>query len=124
MIQLVPITALYASLCAILIVGLAFNVVGQRRENKVGIGDRDVESLALAIRSHGNAVEYIPIALIADSGAGAQRSSGGAAARIGWRTVSGQGVAWLGFEPFRWRQLWPVLRHLDYLAGHPVCCGH
>lgn len=63
MIQLVPITALYASLCAILIIGLAFNVVGQRRKNKVGFGDQDVEPLALAIRTHGNSIEYIPIAL-------------------------------------------------------------
>ena len=63
MIQLVPITALYTSLCAILIIGLAFNVVRQRRANKVGIGDKDVEPLALAVRSHGNAIEYIPIAL-------------------------------------------------------------
>ena len=64
MIQLVPITALYTSLCAILIIGLAFNVVAQRREKKVGLGDQDMESLALAIRSHGNAIEYIPIALL------------------------------------------------------------
>ena len=64
MIQLVPITALYASLCAILVIALAFNVVGQRRKNKVGFGDQDVEPLALAIRSHGNAIEYIPIALL------------------------------------------------------------
>ena len=64
MIQLVPITALYASLCAILIIGLAFNVVGLRREKKVGLGDQDVEALARAIRSHGNAIEYVPIALL------------------------------------------------------------
>ena len=64
MIHFVPVTALYASVCAILIIGLAFNVVRQRRENKVGLGDQNVEPLTRAIRCHGNAIEYIPIALL------------------------------------------------------------
>jgi uncharacterized membrane protein YecN with MAPEG domain len=64
MIQLVPITSLYASLCAVLIIGLAFNVVAQRRGNKVGLGDKGKEPLTLAIRTHANAIEYVPIGLL------------------------------------------------------------
>jgi len=61
---LLSITALYASLLAILLVGLSFNVIRLRLKLKVGIGDGEQKPLAAAIRIHGNFIEYMPLALI------------------------------------------------------------
>jgi len=58
------ITALYASLSALLIVRLSLSVIKLRRKNRVSVGDGGNEALQLAIRAHSNAVEYIPIALM------------------------------------------------------------
>jgi uncharacterized membrane protein YecN with MAPEG domain len=50
----VPLTGLYAALCALIVLALALR----------GIGDGGDRRLARAIRVHGNAVEYVPLALI------------------------------------------------------------
>ncbi len=58
-----PITALYASLLALLMIILAYQVIQQRIKHKSGLG-HDHESILVAGRTHANASEYIPIALI------------------------------------------------------------
>ncbi len=58
------ITALYASLCALLIVKLSLDVIAVRRQHKIGLGDGGNDNLQAAIRAQGNATEYIPITLI------------------------------------------------------------
>ena len=58
------ITSLYASLSVLLIVKLSLSVIKLRRKNKVSVGDGGIAELQLAIRTHANALEYIPIALI------------------------------------------------------------
>ncbi|MCX4190572.1 MAPEG family protein [Methylophaga sp. OBS3] len=58
------ITALYAGLCALLIVKLSLSVIALRRKHKVPLGDGNVPELQTAIRLQANATEYIPIALI------------------------------------------------------------
>ena len=58
------ITALYASLSALLIVKLSLSVIKLRRKNRISVGDGGNEELQLAIRTHANAVEYIPNALL------------------------------------------------------------
>ena len=58
------ITSLYTSLSALLIVWLSLSVIKLRRKNRISIGDGGIEELQLAIRTHSNAVEYIPIALL------------------------------------------------------------
>lgn len=58
------ITALYASLCALLIVKLSLGVIAVRRQRKIRLGDGGDEELQAAIRAQGNATEYIPITLI------------------------------------------------------------
>ncbi|MFZ2406230.1 MAG: MAPEG family protein [Methylobacter sp.] len=58
------VTAIYASLAALLIVRLALSVIKLRRKNRVSVGDGGVEALQLAIRAHVNAVEYIPVTLM------------------------------------------------------------
>lgn len=58
------ITALYASLCALWIVKLSLNVIRLRRQHRVMLGDGGHADLQAAIRTQGNATEYIPIILI------------------------------------------------------------
>jgi len=59
-----PVTGLYAALLALLLVTLAFRIVVLRWRTKTGIGDGGDRGLARAIRVHGNAIEYVPIALV------------------------------------------------------------
>jgi len=58
------ITSIYAALSSFLIVLLSLNVVRLRRSGKVSLGDGDMPALQVAIRTQGNAIEYIPISLI------------------------------------------------------------
>jgi len=58
------ITSIYASLSALLIVKLTLSVIKLRGKNRISVGDGGIEELQLAIRTHSNAVEYIPIALL------------------------------------------------------------
>lgn len=58
------ITALYASLSALLIVKLSVDVIKLRRKHKVRLGDGGVDELQTAIRAQANAIEYIPITLL------------------------------------------------------------
>ena len=60
----VPLTALYASLLALLVVMLSLVVIRLRRSLRVGVGDGGNRDLARAIRVQGNAIEYIPTFLI------------------------------------------------------------
>lgn len=59
-----PVSAIYAALLALLIVALASRIPLLRRRHRVGIGSGGNEQLALAVRVHGNAVEYIPVFLV------------------------------------------------------------
>jgi uncharacterized protein len=58
------ITALYAALCAFLVLALAVRIMVMRFRMRTGIGDGGDSRLARAIRIHGNAIEYVPIALV------------------------------------------------------------
>ncbi|MEL6662866.1 MAG: MAPEG family protein [Pseudomonadota bacterium] len=54
---------LYIGLNLLLLIYLALRVVGQRRKTRTSIGDGGHRGLALAIRVHGNAAEYVPAAI-------------------------------------------------------------
>ncbi len=58
------VTALYASLLALVFLTLSFNVIRLRLKLKVGVGDGGERTLTKAIRIHGNFAEYVPLALI------------------------------------------------------------
>lgn len=58
------ITALYASLLALVFLVLSFNIIRLRFKLKVGVGDGGERTLTKAIRVHGNFSEYVPFALI------------------------------------------------------------
>ncbi|MGF1455302.1 MAG: MAPEG family protein [Alphaproteobacteria bacterium] len=68
----VPITTLYAGLNALLLIALAFWVVRMRQATQTVLGTTPSHTdnpglddrLERACRAHGNAVEYIPVALI------------------------------------------------------------
>jgi uncharacterized membrane protein YecN with MAPEG domain len=60
----VPITALYTSILALLIVALAINVTRHRAKLKVAIGDGGNPLMLRMIRLHANAIEYTPLALL------------------------------------------------------------
>jgi uncharacterized protein len=59
-----PITALYAGLLGLLMLILAFRVVAVRRATSIGLGDGGNALLLSRIRIHGNAAEYVPLALL------------------------------------------------------------
>jgi len=60
----VPVTALYASLLAILYLVLSYRVAQRRRRFQVGLGTGQNVELERAIRIHGNFAEYVPFALL------------------------------------------------------------
>lgn len=59
-----PITALYGGILALILTALAINVTVHRWRIRVPIGPGTDPLMARVIRVHGNAVEYIPVALI------------------------------------------------------------
>lgn len=59
-----PVTAVYASLLAILYVVLSYRVALRRTRFKVGLGTGQNTELERAIRIHGNFAEYVPFALL------------------------------------------------------------
>ena len=59
------ITGLYVALGLLLVVILAVRVVLRRRSAHIGIGDGGDSELRKRIRAHGNAIEYLPIGLLA-----------------------------------------------------------
>ncbi|MGB7619095.1 MAG: MAPEG family protein, partial [Pseudolabrys sp.] len=58
-----PITAAYAAVLAILIVVLGINVTMHRVKLQAPLGDGGNAQMLRIIRLHGNAAEYIPLAV-------------------------------------------------------------
>lgn len=58
------VSALYVVFGALLIIKFSLDVVRLRRQYRISIGDGGVSDLQLAIRIHGNAVEYVPLAML------------------------------------------------------------
>lgn len=58
------VSALYVVLGALLLIKLSYDVVRLRMLYRVAYGDGGFYELQTAIRVHGNAVEYIPIAVV------------------------------------------------------------
>ncbi|WP_181960684.1 MAPEG family protein, partial [Klebsiella pneumoniae] len=53
------VSALYAVLGALLLIKFSYDVVRLRTQYRVGYGDGGFSELQVAIRVHGNAVEYV-----------------------------------------------------------------
>jgi len=58
------VASVYIAINMLILVWLAFRVVSRRRSGKISIGDGGSDDLAVAIRVHGNASEYIPATLV------------------------------------------------------------
>ena len=58
------ITALYAGILGVMSIVLAFGAGSLRGKTGISIGDGGNTQLLLAMRRHGNFVEYVPMALI------------------------------------------------------------
>lgn len=62
--MLLPITSLYGSLLVIIILFLSFKVGATRGKLGISLGDGGNPQMLEAIRRHGNAIEYVPMAVI------------------------------------------------------------
>lgn len=62
--MLLPVSSLYAGLATLLVIALAARIPPMRRRYRVGIHSGQNETLARAIRVHGNAVENVPLGLL------------------------------------------------------------
>ena len=60
----IPITAMTAAICALLLLLTAIDTVRQRLRAKVAFGDAGDARLISASRSHGNLAEHAPIVLV------------------------------------------------------------
>jgi uncharacterized membrane protein YecN with MAPEG domain len=60
----VTITALYAGILALIVIALAINVTVHRVKLRVPLGDGGNPQMRRMIRLHGNAAEYIPLAVV------------------------------------------------------------
>jgi len=60
----ITITAIYASLLAILYIVLSYRVAERRMRFQVGLGTGQNTELERAVRIHGNFAEYVPFALL------------------------------------------------------------
>ena len=58
------VTALYVSLSALLMLVYAYGVVRIRKAEKIGLGSGNNKALEVAIRIHGNYLEYAPMFLL------------------------------------------------------------
>jgi uncharacterized membrane protein YecN with MAPEG domain len=59
-----PISAIYAAVLALIVLALGINVTVHRVKLRVPLGDGGNPEMLRMIRLHGNAIEYIPLALI------------------------------------------------------------
>lgn len=60
----VPVTALYAGLNALIMLGLACAIPPQRIKKRIGLGHGGDARLEQAIRAHANNTEHVPMALL------------------------------------------------------------
>ena len=60
----VAVTALYAAILGLVLIGLAARIARLRNQTKIGIGYEGSDVLSRAVRAHGNFIEYAPIGLI------------------------------------------------------------
>ena len=58
------ITALYAGILALWLVALGYRIPALRRKHRIGIGTGGNQELAVTVRCHGNANEYIPVGIV------------------------------------------------------------
>lgn len=58
------VTALYAAILGLMVIALAINVTAHRVKLRIPLGDGGNAEMRRMIRLHGNAAEYVPLALV------------------------------------------------------------
>lgn len=58
------VASVYIAINILILIWLAMRVVSRRRSGKISLGDGGSDDLAVAIRVHGNATEYIPAMMV------------------------------------------------------------
>lgn len=61
--SMIPVTAVFAALLALMLVGISIRVTVLRAKKKITFSDGGDEQLGRAIRVQGNFIEYVPMAL-------------------------------------------------------------
>lgn len=64
MIPQLTVTGLYAGLLTLIYLALAGYIIRLRWKHRVGLGTGEAEELKVAVRMHGNFIEYVPLALV------------------------------------------------------------
>ena len=126
----ISVTVLYAGILALIVVALAINVTVHRAKLRVAMGDGGNPDMLRMIRLHGNAVEYLPLALVLmllyeiNGGAHLVLHVAGIALIVAralqtwnmWSTpiagfgrVSGQSLTWLTIATLAVLDLWKAL---------------
>lgn len=59
-----PITSLFAALLTLLLLVLTFRIISIRRTEHIGLGIGESKALEVAVRTHGNFIEFVPLSLI------------------------------------------------------------
>ena len=125
-----PITATYAAILAILVLALGINVTVHRVKLGVPLGDGGNPEMLRMIRLHGNAVEYLPLALVlmlifeVDGGSHIALHFAGIALLVGrmlqtwgmWATEkpvfgrqAGQSLTWLTIAALAVLNIWTIV---------------
>lgn len=119
--QALTAAGLWAALSLLLVLFLSARISGFRRRLRVSLGDGGDEGLNVAVRSFGNAVEYLPLGLIAVAlvalvGYGAAIVHGLGAALVLGRVLHAWGMA-SAKQPAPGRMIGMVLTYLVFLAS-------
>ena len=90
--------AAWSGVLILLMIVLAFRVIGARRKHRVLFGDGGVPEMTVATRAFGNAAEYVPLglgalALLAVLGVGASETHMFAAPFVLGRLIHGFGLS-------------------------------
>jgi uncharacterized membrane protein YecN with MAPEG domain len=62
--MILSITAVYGAILALIVLALGINVTVHRVKLKVPLGDGGNPTMLRMIRLHGNAIEYVPLAIV------------------------------------------------------------
>lgn len=119
--QAITAAGLWAGLSLVFVLILSARISGLRRRHRVSLGDGGHQAINVAVRSFGNAVEYLPlgliaIALVALVGYGAAIVHGLGAALLLGRVLHAWGMA-QAKQPAPGRMFGMILTYLVFLAS-------
>lgn len=94
---MVPVTAIYAGLLTLLLLGLSVRVILYRRSNRIGLGDAGDAILLRRMRAQSNCAEYAPLGLVLLGLAELNGAPGLALHILGLTLLAGRMIHAIGF---------------------------